>query len=87
MKDAKYYSEFDVHLSLNTKSKLLTAMLTPEGFYMFNVLSVGLCNAGDLFDSALHDLLSGLAGETNIADDIIVFGQHRKNMMPTSSDS
>ena len=35
---------------------------------------MGLCNAGDLFESALCDLLSGLVGITNIADDIIVFG-------------
>ena len=49
-------------------------MLTPEGVYVFNVLAMGLCNAGDLFESALRDLLSGLADVTNIADDIIVFG-------------
>ena len=48
-------------------------MLTPEGVYVFNVLAMGLCNAGDLFESALHDLLSSLVGVTNIADDIIVF--------------
>ena len=35
---------------------------------------MGLCNAGDLFESALRDLLSGLAGVTNNVDDIIVFG-------------
>ena len=49
-------------------------MLTPEGVYVFNVLAMGLCNAGDLFESALHDFLSGLVGVTNIADDIVVFG-------------
>ena len=74
MKDAKYYSVFDVHLSLNTKFKLLTAMLIPEGVYVFNVLAMGLCNAGDLFESALHDLLSDLVGVTIIADDIVAFG-------------
>ena len=33
-----------------------------------------LCNAGDLFESALWDLLSGLPGVRNIKDDILVFG-------------
>ena len=66
MKDAKYYSVFDAtkgyfHLPLSARSKLLTAMLTPEDVYVFNVLSIGLCNAGDL--------ISGLPG-----DDILVFG-------------
>ena len=43
-------------------------MLTPEGVYVFNALAMGLCNAGDLFESALRDLLSGLPGVKNIAD-------------------
>ena len=35
---------------------------------------MGLCNDGDLFESALQDLISGLPGVKNIADDILVFG-------------
>ena len=49
-------------------------MLTPEFVFVFNILAMGLCNAGDLFKSALHELLSGLPGVTNIADDILVCG-------------
>ena len=79
LKDAKYFSVSDAtkqffHLPLSAQSRLLTAMLTPEGVYVFNVLAMGLCNAGDLFESALRDLLSGLPGINNIADDILVFG-------------
>ena len=66
------------HLPLSAKSRLLTAMLTPEGVYVFNVLAMGLCNAGDLFESALSDLLSGLPGVKNIADDILVFGSTKE---------
>ena len=43
-------------------SRPLMAMLTPEGVYVFNILAMGLCNAGDLFESALRELLSGLPG-------------------------
>ena len=58
LKDAKYFSVFDAtkgffHLPLSAQSRLLTAMLTPEGVYIFNVLALGLCNAGNLFESAL----------------------------------
>ena len=79
LKDAKHFSVFDAtkgffHLPIDALSKLLTVMLTPEGVYVFNVLTMGLCNAGDLFESALHDLLSGLPGVTNIADDILIYG-------------
>ena len=60
-------------------------MLTPEGVYVFNVLAIGLCNAGDLFECALRDLLSGLPGVKNIAGDILVFGptqeQHDANVI------
>ena len=58
LKDAKYFSVFDAtkgffHLPLSAKSRLLTAMLTSECVYVFNVIAMGLCNAGDLFESAL----------------------------------
>ena len=49
-------------------------MLTPEGVYVFNILAMGHSNAGDLFESSLRDLLSGLPGVKNIADNILVFG-------------
>ena len=79
LKDAKFFSVFDAtkgvfHLALNETSKLLTAMLTPLGVYIFNVLTMGLSNSNDLFESALRELLQGLEGVVNIADDILVFG-------------
>ena len=79
LKDAKFFSVCDAtkrffHLPLSARSRLLRAMLTPEGIYVFNILAMGLSNAGDLFESALRDLLSGLPGVKNIADDILVFG-------------
>ena len=62
------------HLPIDALSRLQTAMQTPEGVFVVNVLVMGLCNAGDLFESALCELLSGLPGVTNIADDILVYG-------------
>ena len=51
LKDAKFFSVFDTtkgffHLPLSQESKLLTAMLTPEGVYVFNYLAMGLSCAG-----------------------------------------
>ena len=48
-------------------------MLTPVGVYVFNVLAMGLSNANDLPGSAFQELLKGLAGVVNIADNILVF--------------
>ena len=45
LKDAKYFTVFDTrkgffHIPLDAESKVLTAMLTPFGFYVYNVLAM-----------------------------------------------
>ena len=72
------FSVFDAtkgffHLPLSDKSKLLTAMLTPTGVLVLNVLAMGLSNANDLFESVHWELLEGLGGFVNIAGDTLVF--------------
>ena len=49
-------------------------MLTPVGIYIYNVLAMGLSNATDIFESCIHQILEGLNGTINIADDVLVFG-------------
>ena len=53
LKDVKFFLVFNAtkgffHLPLNEKAKLLTAMLTPVGVYVFNILTMGLSNSNDL---------------------------------------
>ena len=79
LKHAKYFAIFDTskgffHIPLDQESKLLTAMLTPFGIYVYNVLAMGLSNATDLFKTCIHEILQGLNGYTNIADDVLVYG-------------
>ena len=79
LKDTKFFLVFDAtkgffNLPLNEKSKLLTAMLTPLGVFVFNVLTLGLSNSNDLFESALREVLQGIKGMVNVTDDIVVFG-------------
>ena len=79
LKHAKYFAVFDTgkgffHVPLDQESKLLTAMLTPFGIYVYNVLAMGLSNATDLFETCIHEILQGLNGYTNIADDVLVYG-------------
>ena len=63
------------HVPLDENSKLLTAMLTPIGVFIYNVLAMGLINANDIFEQYLHDILHGLDGVFNTADDIFVIGE------------
>ena len=79
LKDVKFFAVFDTskgffHVPLDAESKVLTAMLTPFGIYVYNVLAMGLSTATDLFETCIHEVLQGLNGCTNIADDVLVFG-------------
>ena len=62
------------HVPLDEDSKLLTAMLTPFGIYVCNILAMGLSNATDLFETCIREILQGLDGVTNIADDVLIIG-------------
>ena len=62
------------HIPLDEESKLLTAMLTPFGINVYNVLAMGLSNATDLFETCICEVLHGLNGCTNIANDVLVYG-------------
>ena len=79
LKDARYFAVFDIskgffHFPLDAESKVLTAMFTPFGIYVYNVLAMGLSNATDVFETCICEVLQGLIGCTNIADDILVYG-------------
>ena len=50
-------------------------MLTPFGIYVYNVLAMGLSNDTDLFETCIREILEGLTGVTNIADDVLIFGR------------
>ena len=79
LKGAKFFALLNTskgffHVPLDQESKLLTAMLTPFGIYVYNVLAMGLSNATDLFETCIWEVLPGLNGCTNISNDILVYG-------------
>ena len=79
LKDAVHFAVFDstkgfFHVPLDETSKMLTAMPTPVGIYIYNVLAMGLSNATDIFESIIWQILEGLNGTINIANDVLVFG-------------
>ena len=85
IKDAKFFAVFNTskgffHVPLDAESKVLTAMLMPFGIYVYNVLAMELSNATDLFETCICEILQGLNGCTNIADDVLVFGTTYDNL-------
>ena len=54
LKGSLFFAVFDTtkglfHVPMDEKSKLLTAMLTTHGIYIYNVLAMGLADATDIF--------------------------------------
>ena len=49
------------------------AMLTPIGIFVHNVLVMSMCNATDIFEKCMREIVKDLNGVVNIADDILVF--------------
>ena len=61
------------HVPLDCESKQFMAMLTPIGIYLYNVLAMGLSNATDIFKKCMQNIVDGLEGVVNIANDVLVF--------------
>ena len=84
LKDATHFAVFDstksfFHIPLDEASKKLTAMLTPVSIFVYNVLAVGLSNTTDIFEKCMIDIVKGLNGIANIADDVLVFSVEKEN--------
>ena len=80
LKGAVHFAVFDTikgffHIPMDADSQLLTAMLTPYGIYIYNVPTMGLADATDIFKTVIHNLLKYLNGVLNIVDDVLVFGK------------
>ena len=86
LKGSMYFAVFDstksfFHVPLDHESKQLTAMLTPTGIYLYNVLAMGLSNATDISEKCMQNIVDGLQGVVNIADDVLVFATKYENVI------
>ena len=76
----KIFSTFDIKdafqtIRLTDESSFLTTMHTPWGRYCWTRLPFGISSAPEEFQRRLHDILCGMEGVFNTADDIIVVGR------------
>ena len=78
LKGSVYFAVFDsiksfFHVPIDDYLRHLIAILTPIGSYLYNILAMGLSNATDIFETCMQNIVDGLQGVVNIADDIVVF--------------
>ena len=78
LKGSLYFAVFDstksfFHVPIDDDSRQLTAILTPIGIYLYNVIAMGLSNATDIFEACMRNIVDGLQGVINIADNILVY--------------
>lgn len=65
-------------LDLSLGSRHITTFNTQVGLYRYKWINYGTNAAAEIFQNALTQVLQGLKGIQNIADDIIVFGVTRE---------
>ena len=82
LEGAKWFSTLDLssgywQIEMDGQDMEKTAFATESGFFHFNVMPFGLCNAPATFERLMEQVLHGLQWEACLVylDDIIVFGQ------------
>ena len=81
MNGAKVISRIDLNkayhqLLMEEESRDITTFITHKGLFRFKRLNMGVCSASETFQHVIQtQVLNGLKGVRNLADDIIVFGK------------
>ncbi|XP_028417254.1 uncharacterized protein LOC114541657 [Dendronephthya gigantea] len=80
---ARFFSKLDLtqayhQLELNAASQGITTFSTHLGLYRYKRLNYSTNATAELTQHTLQETLQGIQGAKNIADDIIVFGNTRK---------
>lgn len=75
---AKFVSKFDLlkgywQVPLSQRAQEISAFITSEGLFSYNVMSFGLRNAPATFQRLMNRVVSGLEGVAVYLDDVVVF--------------
>ena len=76
---AKFFSKLDMsqayhQLELAPSSRSITTFITHTGLYRFKRLNYGTNSAAEIFQNTLQQVLHGINGVRNIADDVLIYG-------------
>lgn len=76
LRGCKIFSTIDFfHIVLDEKSHHITNFYSGEKYYRYKRLPFGLCNAPDIFQKTMEQLLDGCHGVMIYLDDILVYGK------------
>jgi hypothetical protein len=79
MNGSKVFSKIDMKMgfhqfALSEASRDITTFTTHAGQYRYKRLSFGICSAPEIYQRKVADIISGIPGVVNLADDIVVHG-------------
>ncbi|CAB3983099.1 Retrovirus-related Pol poly, partial [Paramuricea clavata] len=80
---ARFFTKLDLtqayhQLELSPSSRHIRTFVTHTGAYRFKRLNYGTNSAAEIFQRTLQQVLQGIKGVRNIADDILIFGSTYK---------
>lgn len=81
MNGSKVFSKIDMKMGfhqfvLNEESRDITTFNTHAGQYRYKRLSFGICSAPEIYQRKIADIIAGVPGVVNLADDIVVHGRN-----------
>lgn len=84
IKDSRIFSTIDLsnafhHVVLARESRHVTNFFTGQKMFRFKRLPFGLCNAPDIFQSTLEQILVNIPGIMIYLDDILIFAKHKED--------
>ena len=80
MNGSTVFSKIDMRMGfhqfvLSEDSRDITTFTTHAGLYRYKRLSFGICSAPEIYQRKISDMIGGIPGVVNLADDIVVHGR------------
>ncbi|XP_037028486.1 uncharacterized protein K02A2.6-like [Bradysia coprophila] len=83
LENAKFFSKLDIEqafhqVEISENSREITTFITKRGLFRYKRLMFGINCAPEIFQKIMEQILNGCDGTLNASDDIIVYGNTKK---------